>query len=53
MKTNWTKKPVTWGAVVILNIIGTVAALIELGWMFDIFKRIREKFEDLIDRIRK
>lgn len=50
MKTNWTKKPVTWGAVVILNIIG---ALIELGWMFGIFERIREKFEDLIDKIRK
>ena len=49
---NWTKQPVTWGAVVICNVIGVVAALIEFGCIYGTFESIGEKIGDWLDRIR-
>ena len=49
---NWTKQPVTWGAVVICNVIGVVAALIEFGCICGTFESIGEKIGDWFDRIR-
>lgn len=48
---NWTKKPITWGAWLIMCLISAIASLIYSCVMFGLHNIVIEKFKGLKEKI--
>lgn len=50
--TNWTKKPVTWGAVIITSLISAIIGLIQVALMFGAKDKVKGTFNSIKKKIR-
>lgn len=41
----WLNKPITWKALFIASLVSILGVILELGWIFDVPKKIIDKFK--------